>query len=104
MWSAVTPTGWRWLDVDDALALRPALRSFPPNLWIKKSASVFLLLIAATSKRALASRPAKARLTFADHGTPSQMVVDGKCDHAPRHFNADARFGVYAQRSKLEAI
>jgi hypothetical protein len=22
----------------------------------------------------------------------------------PRHFNADARFGVYAQRSKLEAI
>jgi hypothetical protein len=85
MCSAVTPTGWRWLDVDDALALRPALRSFPPNLWIKKSASVFLLLIAATSKRALASRPAKARLAFADHGTPSQMVVDGKCDHAPRH-------------------
>jgi hypothetical protein len=65
-------------------------------LWIKKSASVFLLLIAATSKRSLASRPAKARLAFADHGTPSQMVVDGKCDHAPRHFNADARFGVYA--------
>src|ERR1700748_2424462 len=92
MWSAVTPTGWRWLDVDDALALRPALRSFPPNLWIKKSASVFLLLIAATSKRSLASRHAKARLAFADHGTPSQMVVDGKCDHAPRHFNADARF------------
>jgi hypothetical protein len=83
MCSAVTPTGWGWLDVDDALALRPALRSFPPNLWIKKSASVFLLLIAATSKRALASRPAKARLAFADHGTPSQMVVDGKCDHAP---------------------
>jgi hypothetical protein len=73
-------------------------------LWIKKSASVFLLLIAATSKRALASRPAKARLTFADHGTPSQMVVDGKRDHAPRHFTADPRFGVYAQRSKLEAI
>jgi hypothetical protein len=104
MCSAVTPTGWGLLDVDDALALRPALRSFPPNLWIKKSASVFLLLIAATSKRALASRPAKARLAFADHGTPSQMVVDGKCDHAPRHFNADARFGVYSQRSKLEAI
>jgi hypothetical protein len=73
-------------------------------LWIKKSASVFLLLIAAISKRVLASRPAKARLAFADHGTPSQMVIDGKCDHAPRHFNADARFGVYAQRSKLEAI
>ena len=32
------------------------------------------------------------------------MVVDGKRDHAPRHFTADPRFGVYAQRSKLEAI